>query len=428
MQKLKVEYVDVGTLKPYERNAKIHTEEQVNQIARSIEEFGMNDPIAVWKDGEIIEGHGRLMACQKLGITEVPIIRLDGLTDEQRRAYMNVHNQLTMNTGFDLDLLAAELGKIENIDMSMFGFNLDDFLPDQHEWFDEHEKNDTSRQEGNEEYNEFLDKFEQKKTTDDCYTPQIVYDAIADWVAKAYGLEKQNFIRPLYPGGDYQNEKYPAGGVVVDNPPFSILSEIIRFYEEKGILFFLFAPSLTLFSARNSDVCYIPADGDITYENGATVNTSFITNIEKRYILQTIPELTRLVKEANKQNKQEQAKPINLKYRYPSYVVTAALAGTWAGLGVEFHIEKGNGYRISGLDAQKEFDKAIFGGGFLLSEKAKADAEKAKADAEKAKADAEKAKALEADHAEAGIEIDEKTGEIIWQLSKREMDIVRSMG
>ena len=131
MQKLKVEYVDVGTLKPYEQNAKIHTEEQVNQIARSIEEFGMNDPIAVWKDGEIIEGHGRLMACQKLGITEVPIIRLDGLTDEQRRAYMNVHNQLTMNTGFDIDLLAEELGKIENIDMSLFGFDVDDLIEEQ---------------------------------------------------------------------------------------------------------------------------------------------------------------------------------------------------------------------------------------------------------------------------------------------------------
>ena len=212
MKKLEVEYIETGQLQPYRNNAKIHTVEQIDQIARSIEEFGMNDPIAVWKDNEIIEGHGRLLACQKLGITEVPIIRLDGLTDEQRRAYMNVHNQLTMNTGFDLDLLSAELGKIENIDMDLFGFNLEKFIPDQHEWFDEHEKNDTSRQEGNEEYNEFLEKFEQKKTTDDCYTPKIVYDAIADWVADTYGLEKQNFIRPFYPGGDYQNEKYPAGG------------------------------------------------------------------------------------------------------------------------------------------------------------------------------------------------------------------------
>lgn len=131
MQKLKVEYVSTGELKPYQNNAKIHTDEQIDQIARSIEEFGMNDPIAVWKDGEIIEGHGRLMACQKLGMEQVPIIRLDGLTDEQRRAYMNVHNQLTMNTGFDLDLLSAELGKIENIDMSMFGFDISDFVKDE---------------------------------------------------------------------------------------------------------------------------------------------------------------------------------------------------------------------------------------------------------------------------------------------------------
>ena len=124
MKKLEVEYIETGQLVPYANNAKIHTEAQVDQIARSIEEFGMNDPIAVWKDNEIIEGHGRLLACQKLGIKEVPIIRLDGLTDEQRRAYMNVHNQLTMNTGFDIDLLAEELGRIENIDMAKFGFDI----------------------------------------------------------------------------------------------------------------------------------------------------------------------------------------------------------------------------------------------------------------------------------------------------------------
>ena len=137
MDKLKVEYVSTEELKPYKNNAKIHTDEQIDQIARSIEEFGMNDPIAVWKDGEIIEGHGRLMACQKLGITEVPIIRLDGLTDEQRRAYMNVHNQLTMNTGFDIDLLAEELGKIENIDMSLFGFELPEDGTDTDETFED---------------------------------------------------------------------------------------------------------------------------------------------------------------------------------------------------------------------------------------------------------------------------------------------------
>lgn len=124
MQKLEVEYIETGQLQPYRNNAKIHTDEQIEQIAKSIQEFGMNDPIAVWKDNEIIEGHGRLLACQKLGIKEVPIIRLDGLSDEQRRAYMNVHNQLTMNTGFDIELLAKELGRIEKIDMAKFGFDI----------------------------------------------------------------------------------------------------------------------------------------------------------------------------------------------------------------------------------------------------------------------------------------------------------------
>ena len=124
MSELKIEYVELSTLKPYENNAKIHTEEQIAQICESIVQFGMNDPIAVWHDNEIIEGHGRLLACKRLGMKTVPVIRLDDLTDEERRAYMNAHNQLTMNTGFDIELLNAELAKIENIDMSKFGFDV----------------------------------------------------------------------------------------------------------------------------------------------------------------------------------------------------------------------------------------------------------------------------------------------------------------
>ena len=129
--KLKVEYMPINQITPYENNAKIHTEEQIEQIKASITEFGMNDPIAIWgKDNTIIEGHGRLMACKELGMEEVPVIRLDSLTDEQRRAYTLVHNQTTMSTGFDIDILNTELDNIE-LDMSQFGFddyefNLDD--------------------------------------------------------------------------------------------------------------------------------------------------------------------------------------------------------------------------------------------------------------------------------------------------------------
>ncbi len=124
---LKIEYVDKQELKPYANNAKVHTAEQIEQIKRSIAEFGMNDPIAVWHDNEIVEGHGRLLALMEMDdVTQVPIIRLDEMTDEQRRAYMLVHNKLTMNTDFDVDLLDIELDNILDIDMAEYGFDLTD--------------------------------------------------------------------------------------------------------------------------------------------------------------------------------------------------------------------------------------------------------------------------------------------------------------
>ena len=135
--------------------------------------------------------------------------------------------------------------------------------------------------EEDEEYQEFLEKFKLKKTTDDCYTPAPVYDAVARYVEETYGVSRANFVRPFYPGGDYQREKYPKGCVVVDNPPFSILSEILKFYSERGIRFFLFAPTLTLFSSTGGGVCTaLPCTLAVIYENGASVNTSFLTNLE----------------------------------------------------------------------------------------------------------------------------------------------------
>jgi len=117
---LKVEYVDIETIKPYKRNAKTHPKEQIEQIKKSIQEFGNCDPIGVWH-GEIVEGHGRYLALKELGETTIPIIRLDSLTDEQRRAYGLVHNQLTMNSPWDLPALDLELADID-LDMSEFGF------------------------------------------------------------------------------------------------------------------------------------------------------------------------------------------------------------------------------------------------------------------------------------------------------------------
>lgn len=133
---MKIEVLPIDSLKPYENNAKIHTPAQVAQIAASIQEFGNNDPIAVDENNMVIEGHGRLLALKSLGVKEAECIRLVGLTDDQKRAYIHIHNQLTMNTGFDMDILTQELKSIEGIDMSFFGFDMD-FSIDQDFDFDD---------------------------------------------------------------------------------------------------------------------------------------------------------------------------------------------------------------------------------------------------------------------------------------------------
>lgn len=131
--KLKIEYVPADEIKPYAGNAKLHPAEQIEQIKASIQEFGFNDPVALW-NGEIVEGHGRLIAAQELGLDKLPVIRLDGLTDEQRRGYTLAHNKLTMNSGFDPELLAIELENLPALDMEQFGFEFPD-LPRGDEFF-----------------------------------------------------------------------------------------------------------------------------------------------------------------------------------------------------------------------------------------------------------------------------------------------------
>ena len=141
-QSLRIEYIPIEDIKPYENNAKLHPQEQIQQIKNSILEFGFDDPIAVWKDNIIIEGHGRLIAAQELGYKEIPVIRLDDLTDEQRRAYTLVHNKLTMNSGFDIEMLNIELGGIDRIDMSDFGFEFGDEEPEEFNILEDNFKED----------------------------------------------------------------------------------------------------------------------------------------------------------------------------------------------------------------------------------------------------------------------------------------------
>lgn len=120
---LNIEYVPIDTITEYAGNAKKHPKKQVEQIAKSIQEFGFNDPLAI-SNGILVEGHGRLLAARSLGMDKVHVIRLDGLTDEQRRAYTLIHNQLNTSTGYDLKQLAIELENIKSIDMPAFDLDL----------------------------------------------------------------------------------------------------------------------------------------------------------------------------------------------------------------------------------------------------------------------------------------------------------------
>ncbi len=126
---LKIEYVGLDELTPYVNNAKEHPDSQVDQIVASIKEFGFNDPIAIDGKNVIIEGHGRLLAAKKMKLDEVPIIRLDHLSEAQKKAYILAHNKLTMNSGFDEELLKLELETLANdfdFDLELTGFNMDE--------------------------------------------------------------------------------------------------------------------------------------------------------------------------------------------------------------------------------------------------------------------------------------------------------------
>ena len=128
-ENIKIERLEIDSLKPYENNAKSHPEKQIDQIVESIRRFGMIDPIGIWSEENIIvEGHGRLIACKELGVKEVPVIRLDHLSDEERRAYALAHNQTTLSSGFDTEMLRVELSDIKDIDMDRLGFDVEKIM------------------------------------------------------------------------------------------------------------------------------------------------------------------------------------------------------------------------------------------------------------------------------------------------------------
>lgn len=245
------------------------------------------------------------------------------------------------------------------------------------------------------EYQAFIDKFKPKLTTDDCYTPENIYKTVRDWVLAHYELpEDTPVVRPFWPGADYKLAEYPQNCVVIDNPPFSILSEIERWYLDNGIRFFLFAPGLTLFKSHKG-LNYVITGEKITYQNGAEVNTSFVTNMGD-YLIETSPELTEIIKKGQKKTKDLP------KYVYPMEVVTAGRLKWLAEHGTQWRLKAEDAIFTRKLDNQG--DKTIYGGGYLISATAAAE-----------RAAAERGAA-------------ERAGAIVWELSPRERAIIDRLG
>ena len=390
---MKIEEMKVGELIPYENNPR-KNDAAVDAVAESIRRFGAKVPIIIDRNNVIVAGHTRRAAAIKLGMETFPVIMADDLTDEQIRAFRLADNKTGELAEWDFEKLEEELRALDDIDMETLGF--EELARKNHEWFERNERWDGSREEGNESYNEFLDKFETKKTTDDCYTPENIYEVVAGWVSKEYGVDRKNFVRPFYPGGDYQNERYKQTDIVVDNPPFSILTEIVTFYTEKRIRFFLFAPGLSCFGhTQKEGVCAVCTNAAVTYENGARVNTSFLTNLgDGTLAAVSCPDLHEEIKRVNEANEKAMHRDLP-KYNFPFEVMTAARLGYLAKYGQRFEIKRKEAAFIRTLDAMKDEGKeGIFGGALLMSERAAA----------------------------------ERAAAETWKLSKRETEIVKSLG
>ena len=416
-----------------ENNYRKHSDTNKARIKKSIDEAGLGRSVVIDADGVLVAGNGVQSVIDK--DTPVRVVETDGTElvvvkrtdlhtgDPRRKTLALADNATADDVEWDFDAIAEDWTEDEAGEWGV-DWPADEENETYEETIKRKEAEFKQRMEAgedlseDEEYLEFLDKFKAKKTTDDCYTPAVIYEAVAKWVENEYHVIRKDFVRPFYPGGDYKAEKYPKGCIVVDNPPFSILAEIQRFYVENGIKFFIFAPSLTLFGSQQAGTTALPIDVTCTYDNGANVNASFITNLEDPVIrFRSVPELYAAVKAANDENLKQLKKQVP-KYSYPPHIVTAAFMGSLSKYGIPFSVRFDESEKISQLDSQKESGKAIYGSGFIISDSKAAE----KAAAEKAAAEKAAAEKAAAEKAAA-----EKAAATRWTLSDRERAIIAKL-
>ena len=252
------------------------------------------------------------------------------------------------------------------------------------------------------DYESFVAKFSEKpKTTDDCYTPQDVFEAVVKYVGTIVDLTDKLILRPFFPGGDYEYSDYPETGVVIDNPPFSIFTKCCAFYSSRKIPFFLFGPGMTITECCKYCTVVI-VDNQITFENGAKVRCNFASNLYGNTMITTAPLLRDIIAACPSQSQK-----VNLpKYRYPDEVLSVSDMQAICRGGILFSVSRDECEIIRNLDKHPK-KSGLFGVHFLLSATKKA--------AKKAAKEAAKEAAGQA----IPIELSPRERRIVERLSRR---------
>ena len=425
--------IDIQELAQDSHNFNKGNEQGQQLMERSFKELGAGRSILLDRNGNIIAGNKSQQAAIAAGIKRVRVIETTGdelvavkrtdvdidSAEGRKMAYLdNLTTQV--NLTWDETELQAVQADVEGFDIADFGFDIEDLPQVTFPTGDETEEQAIERKrkefeekmaageldEDDPEYQEFVKKFEAKRTTDDCYTPDVVYDAVAEWVASEYNVSRANFVRPFYPGGDYQKERYKPTDIVVDNPPFSILASIIDWYNERGIRYFLFGPQLTLLGTTAKRCACLAVGVTITYANGAQINTSFATNLEPSDVaFRACGSLYKVVNDANEQLIQTKKFP---RYAYPKHIVMSQVLHKISRFGFDFVGRRSQCEPIEELDAQREVGKALYGKGFIISDNLVNERE-----------------IIEKQIAEKEEEM--KANATKWELSDRERDIIERL-
>ena len=212
------------------------------------------------------------------------------------------------------------------------------------------------------DYESFIAKFaDNPKTTDDCFTPQDVYEAVVRYVGTIVDLSDKVILRPFFPGGDYEHSDYPDNGVVIDNPPFSIFTKCCAFYARHHIPFFLFGPGLTITSCCKYCTAVIVAD-QITFENGAKVKCNFASNLYGDKIITTAPLLNEYITSCKSQDTK-----VNLpKYEYPDEILSVSDMQTICRGGIDFAVLRSESEVVRDMDHHPK-GGGLFGDHLMLS-------------------------------------------------------------